>query len=60
MTETQKDFERLEREKFELLAWTYPWRANPKPHGKINFCLGSTEACKQSDCAVWHFVKAVT
>lgn len=58
MTEQQKDYERIENEKFELLSFDCPWRNTPKIKG-IAFCLATTEICNDS-CAVWHFVRAMT
>lgn len=59
MTETQRDYIRLEDEKFQLLQFGCRWRTAPKIKG-VTFCLASTEACRRSeDCAIWGFLKGL-
>jgi len=59
VTETQKEYQRLEDEKFALLQFDCKWRTTPRITGK-SFCLATSEICEKStDCAVWHFLKGV-
>jgi len=59
MTETQKDYQRIESERFEMIRFGCPWRNTPRIAGEV-YCLATTEVCRLDGCAVWHIVKAVT
>jgi hypothetical protein len=58
MSEQQKDYERIEDEKFEIIRFSCPWRHTPKIKGSV-FCLATTELCAKADCGVWHIAKAM-
>jgi hypothetical protein len=57
--EMQKDYQRIESERWEMVAFGCPWKTAPKLHG-CNFCLATTEPCKKEDCAVSYWIKAMT
>ena len=57
MTETQKDFERIDNERFELIRIGCPWRLNPKILADRTFCIASTEECEPERCGPLHIVK---
>jgi hypothetical protein len=59
MSEMQKEFVRIEEEKFALLSFSCGWRQTPKIKG-VSFCLATTEVCgKSEDCAIWQFIKGL-
>ena len=58
MAEQQKDFERIEQERFALTAFKCPWRlaGRSDPSGR-SYCIASVEVCRADGCAVWQVVK---
>jgi hypothetical protein len=53
VSEMEKDFERLEDEKFRKLSKNCPWKHKKCPNEYICPCL-------KHECAIWYFVKALT
>lgn len=57
MAEMEKDFQRIQVEKFEKLKDRCPWRfrARFSMHGDDNLCEASFRNCSIESCAVWYF-----
>jgi hypothetical protein len=51
MTEQQKDYLRIEDEKFKEMSKGCPWNDE--------FCKVTDRFCKKEECAVWYFFKSL-
>lgn len=58
MAEMEKDFQRIQVEKFEMLRDKCPWRfkARFQMEGDNNLCEAIFNKCTSDNCAVWYFV----